>query len=396
MPESLSAESPPMPSRGNAVDPPATIEERTVRGRLPTTVTILSTYRCTAACDNCCFDSSPLVDEKVSGRIPLERMLYYIDQAADLKIRLVVFSGGEPFLLGRELDIAVHHATQHGMLTRCVTNAFWANTPELALRRIRRLQAAGLTELNISTGDYHQQFVSATNVVNGTMAALEMSLTTCIMVESRRGRQFTVDTLLSDRRLANTLVDKKNFDLFRIVESPWMPMKPHAHVDQDDERYVNRQNLHNRGGCDSILSSLVVTPKEHLGACCGLTREQIPELDIGSLREHEMKSLFDVALADFLKVWIFVEGPEHIVAWAATKDPSIEWEGQFAHICDVCRFMYRSPQVRKVIEEHYQEKVLDVLLRFSVINHYEIPGSAALIHEAPTVSDLLNGKAIVS
>ena len=58
----------------------------------PTHLTILPTYRCTAACAQCCFESNP----HVQGRIPLPRILDYIDQAAGEfpTLRLVVFSGG--------------------------------------------------------------------------------------------------------------------------------------------------------------------------------------------------------------------------------------------------------------------------------------------------------------
>jgi len=44
----------------------------------------------------------------------------------------------------------------------------------------------------------------------------------------------------------------------------------------------------------------------------------------------------------------------------------------FAHICDICRFLYHNPKVRQVIREHYREKVLDVTMRFSMLNTLEI------------------------
>ena len=79
-----------------------------------------------------------------------------------------------------------------------------------------------------------------------------------------------------------------------------------------------------------------------------------------------MKQLYDVAASDFLKIWIAIDGPEHIVAWAAGHDSTIEWEDRFAHQCDVCQFMYHDPKIRKVIRDHYQEIVPDVLLKKSM------------------------------
>jgi MoaA/NifB/PqqE/SkfB family radical SAM enzyme len=110
--------------------------------RLPTTLTILPTYNCTAACENCCFGSHPGITE----RVPLDRILAYIDQAATVEsMRLIVFSGGECFTLGDDLVAAVARATGHGLATRCVTNAYWASTEERALERLGALAAAGLT-----------------------------------------------------------------------------------------------------------------------------------------------------------------------------------------------------------------------------------------------------------
>ncbi len=59
----------------------------------PHTLTILCTYTCTAACKQCCFESSP----RVTGRLPLESILKRISEAHESfpDLRLVSFSGGE-------------------------------------------------------------------------------------------------------------------------------------------------------------------------------------------------------------------------------------------------------------------------------------------------------------
>lgn len=232
--------------------------------------------------------------------------------------------------------------------------------------------------------------------MNGTLAAIELEIPTCIMVESRRGREFTAETLLSDDRLSKMIKDENFRNFFKLIESPWMPTNTGDEILQNDDMYLTRENLHLRKGCDSVLATIVVTPNEALGACCGLTREQIPELHVGSLKQHSMKALYDVAIQDFLKIWLFIEGPEHIVAWAAEKEPSIEWEGRFAHTCDVCRFMYLNPKVRDVIREHYREKLYDVLLRFSILNQYDLPDVRKVANEAPTVSEILSTGAVIA
>jgi pyruvate-formate lyase-activating enzyme len=342
--------------------------------RFPLSLTILPTYRCSAACQDCCFASDPFV----KGEIPLENILNYIDQAARIEtMRLIVFSGGEAFLLGKKLDIAVARASQHRLLTRIVTNAYWATSEESALKRLTELKNAGLTELNASTGDYHQLYVPIKNVVNATLAALSIGMPMCIVVESRLERKFTQKNLHADERLTKALEDPKKKKIFKLIESPWMPNFHSAEIGQDKGRLLNRTTLHSRRGCRSVLSNMVVTPYERLGACCGLTREQIQELDLGNLKENSMEELYKEAIEDFMKIWMLVEGPEHILAWAADKDSSIEWENKYAHQCDACRAVYHDPKVRQVIREHYQEKEADVLFRFSLIDKAKLEDAGA-------------------
>jgi len=333
--------------------------------RLPLSLTILATYRCTAACKDCCFGSNPFIQ----GEIPLERILGYIDQAAKMRtIKLVVFSGGEAFTLGKKLDAAVARCASHGMLTRIVSNSYWASTEEFAVRRLSELKAAGLTELNASTGDYHQHFVPVKNVVNASLAALSLGMPMCVMVESRLGRKFSQENLYSDPRLANALEDPRKKRIFKVVESPWMSNFDTEKTPQRKALLINRKTVNMRRGCKSVIQNIVITPSEKLGACCGLPREQIPELNVGSLKEKTMEELYDEVSSDFMKIWLYIEGPEHILAWAGRIDPTIEWEDRYAHQCDACRAVYHDPKVRKVIREHYQEKMPDILLRFSMIH----------------------------
>src|SRR5512144_1940405 len=84
----------------------------------PHTLSLITTYRCTAACDHCCFGCTPQVP--TSWAIPFTRMLSLIDEAADLgSIRVVVFTGGECFLLGARLNRLIALASAHDLVTRC-------------------------------------------------------------------------------------------------------------------------------------------------------------------------------------------------------------------------------------------------------------------------------------
>jgi hypothetical protein len=330
------------------------------------TLTILPTYKCTAACQDCCFGSNPSIE----GRIPQERILEHIKEAATIGMKNIVFSGGESFILGNDLDQAIWLATKLGMGTRVVTNGFWAITEEAAKNRLEKIQLSGLTEINFSTGDFHQRFVPIERVVNGAIASYSLGMRCVVLVEVRKGRSFSRETLLKDSRLSKILELQDKRNLLSIIESPWMPVYDSQIIPQDEALLTNRNNILSRKGCDSVLTTFVVDPSERLGACCGLTREQIPEMNMGLLKEKSMKDMVNEAFEDFLKIWIYVDGPEKILAWAATKDPSIEWENKYAHICHACRELYHDNRVREVIQNYHEEKLLDVYFKYWLLTTY--------------------------
>lgn len=336
-------------------------------GRFPSALTILPTYTCTAACENCCFGCTP----KVEGRIPQDRLLDYIGDAKAIpSLQLIVFSGGECFLLGDDLDEAVAAASGEGVVTRCVTNGYWAESAETARARVRSIAAHGLHELNISTGDFHQRWVDIERVGFAAEAAVLEGLRTVVMVEVRDGRRFTGDALIGTPSVQRIYADAALKKRFQIVESPWMSNKVEAGVAQASDRLISRANVSAAGGCTSVLSSIVISPSEYLIACCGLAHEQIPAMRLGSLRSQSFGELIERARSDFLKQWILVAGPHKILQWAAEKDPSIEWEGQYAHICDACRRLHSDERVLEVIARHGKDEVADVMLRFNMFDRF--------------------------
>ena len=329
---------------------------------LPSTLTILPTYQCSAACRNCCFGSNP----SIKHRLSLEEMIDYIEQAADIpSIRMICFSGGEVFLLGDDLVELIKKCSDHGLMTRIVTNGYWALSNELATKKLSPLIAAGLNELNFSTGDEHVQWVPLKRVLQGMSSALNTGITLALMVENTAERSITAQVVIRESKKFPKLYKSLLNNEIQMIESPWMPFKDSS-LKYKSSQLVNSSNIHHRGPCTSILRTAVIPPSKKLGMCCGLPREEISALSVGSLEEHSLKSLLEKSMHDFLKIWLFVEGPEKILAWAASKDEKIIWENQYAHNCDACRRVFSDDLVMKSISSFYQEKFDDVLFKYSL------------------------------
>ncbi|MBI4169397.1 MAG: radical SAM protein [Acidobacteria bacterium] len=335
----------------------------------PTHLTILPTYRCTAACAQCCFESNP----HVQGRIPIERILGYIDQAArDFPtLKLVVFSGGECFLLRDDLDAAIARAAERGLATRCVTNGYWATSKRAAAERIAPLYEAGLSELNFSTGDDHQKFVPFDRIVFGATTAAEFGLRALIVVEGRKEARFTMDDVLAHADLAEFLRASPARANLLLLNNIWIPFQDEAPISQPDEAYRSRDRIERFQGCDNVLENMVITPHERLASCCGLTFEHIPEMKIGDARARSLRELYDSQLEDFIKIWIRVEGPEKIFLFATQKDPGLPFPDGSTHPCQTCAALFLNPRVRRVLGEHYLEKVPEVMFRYQMLRTLE-------------------------
>jgi hypothetical protein len=278
---------------------------------------------------------------------------------------MVVFSGGECFLLGSDLVKAVEYASSKGLGTRCVTNGYWAKSLLRGETILNTLRAAGLSELNISTGDFHQRFVSEETVVNAVELGLRCGMArTVVVVEMREGSRVTAANLLKNPRL-RAFLEEHGQQRFGIVESPWMPMDLQRVSEQTPARLLSRDTVHTKGGCNSIFTTSVLTPSNQIGICCGLSRERIPELNY-SAGNKRLTDVLEEAGQDFIKIWLFVDGPERILAWAASKNKAIRWENRYAHHCHACLALFDDPAVRETILEHYRERVDDVLLRYNV------------------------------
>lgn len=334
-------------------------QELGFRWKLPFALTLIPTYRCSATCKDCCFQSNPYIQH----RVPQERLLGYIDEAVQLQsIKLVCITGGEAFLLGKDLIELVGRAASKGFFTRIVTNGFWATSDARAEERLKPLIAAGLREINFSTGDDHQEFVSGNVIATAMAASFRLNLDCALMIEEREIRTVTRATVLKDALTYPYLHEAMVSGKISVVESPWMKFNDKTDkIETVKNKLVNRKNISTRQPCTSVMTTIVINPEEDLGMCCGLPRESLPDLTAGNLRDRSLLELVDEGLHDFMKIWLFIEGPERILEWASNHDPEILWENMYAHNCDACREMYKSSRVQKVIEERYTEKYDEII-----------------------------------
>lgn len=195
----------------------------------PNAITILTTYHCTAACKQCCFDCSPLLKQ----RLTKEQMISFIHNAKEsFSSDICVFTGGECFTLGQDLFDSIAYAHSLGLTTRCVSNGFWAKTKEKAEKTLAKCKESGLDEINFSTGDNHQEWVPFQNIVNGSIVAANMGIKVVISVEGCSNANFKYEDAVKNEEFIDYWKTHKVNNNIQIINSVWIPFRESKDVQQ--------------------------------------------------------------------------------------------------------------------------------------------------------------------
>jgi Radical SAM superfamily len=337
----------------------------------PRQLTVLTTSKCTARCEHCSVRSGPERREQLSFN--------QIRQAIDglhgvSSLRLVIFAGGEPTILGEDLLNAIAHADSMGLITRIVTNAYWAVTFEKARAKLIELREAGLGELNISADDYHLPYIPFERVENAWHASkglgfLAVVIANCsgprsvinpAFIKARLGDEMceTFDDSghaqpLNQRAADGTVYALSNAYLQRLGRA-------HGVVDEGDLFYPEDEEAL-AGGCPWAVRSAALSPKNHLVACCGMEAEHNEVLDFGDAAVTPVNQLVEKADDSVIVNAIALKGPLFLKRFIQERAPDVRFRSRYATICEMCEHIVTTPEAVAVLRRHAAELALDVL-----------------------------------
>lgn len=250
------------------------------------------------------------------------------------------------------------------MLVRVVTNSYWATTYQEAYDKLKELVEAGLTEINFSTGDEHQEWVPYSSIVNGCMASIDLGLTCLVNVEAHDKASFTCKRFFEDEQLKDYFDFQKHNPPLLINSSIWMPVVKN---EQSSIKYETLMiNAKEKRRCTSLFTSLSINAYSQMIACCGLTSEYNSFLRLGSVKRHCLEELYNKQFQDFIKIWLFVEGPDSILAFVYRK-LKIEKEVETKHICELCADIFKNEQYIACLREYYSEIMPTILFKYSFL-----------------------------
>ena len=133
---------------------------------------MIYTFRCNAACDHCLVQSNPQRREKLTPETAIE----ILETGARYGKRFLDLSGGEATLYLSELLDVIRAAKDLGYYICLNSNAYWARTPERAVRTLEKLKAAGLDALFPSASAYHIEYIPSLCVRNAREACRDLGI----------------------------------------------------------------------------------------------------------------------------------------------------------------------------------------------------------------------------
>jgi len=290
-----------------------------------------------------------------------------IDEALALgHLIAVVFTGGEPLLKKREIKEVIQHAHQHQLWTRIVTNAFWATTAKTALRVLRELKDAGLSEINLSCDDLHQEHLPMSRVRNAYHAARELDMPILIAHKKVKNAKITPETICDyfGVQLAEFKEGEINQRTDLYSTSLTIPVG-HGAKTLNHEDYIVYPSSWTAcsGPCSGILSSVIISPNKDVRICCGMIDQRVPELTVGNLAKQSLAEIVYEGNTDLIANWLALEGPYGIMRFVQEKAPEIPFGEQYVNICHLCNDIFTRGEVRNVLAKYAHEKIGSIALQ---------------------------------
>lgn len=314
--------------------------------RKPYRITLLTTFRCNAACVECCFGCRP-----ERGRtMTLDEMKHYVDiclEAYPDSIKILSLTGGECFLLGDDLYEIVKYGHEKGLSVGLISNGYWGKTYSLAAERINRLKACGLNDIAFSVGDDHQHLIPLKDCRNAAVASARAGYKVEFRMESKWGKCPVFDKLQKDSafmRLVNA---------GKIQVETWRWREYNNELKHGRSHPWKMRPYEESKPCDSLFRNIAISPYGDVFACCGIGCSRNPYMRLGNVWKEPVKTVYERTFEDLLKIWIGTQGAQAILQYVYdNSDIRFHRTGNY---CDACIEVFENPKILPFLREHYDD-----------------------------------------
>ncbi len=291
-------------------------------------LSVAPSWYCDARCRHCFI---PTVKRRADDFDP--DVFEAILRGLPASVRVVGFTGGEPFALpGRFLDI-LERISATGRLATVITNGLWAVNWGQGEPLLTKAFRNGLKGISVSLDDYHRPALKVTQVVRTLRYARELGMAVNVRGIGKRAR-----SMLEQVRASGVLDGQENsrrlFSLVNIGQAKRLP----------GDQVRGRK----RGGCLGALDPLV-GPRGDVYACCSARLFEFanPVLLRGKVQTSSLVDILEVASRDYLLAALIAWGPFGLYKLLGGKSGS----GRQVQPCELCVAMLNDPVTLEKLRE---------------------------------------------
>jgi MoaA/NifB/PqqE/SkfB family radical SAM enzyme len=255
----------------------------------------------------------------------------------------VNFTGGEAFLLQKELTGMVRAVAERNMAPAITTSAYWSPNSKAALSRLAPLAQAGLKQLVISCSDAHREFVPLDNVIEAARAAASLNIAVILNV--------TVSKIsTTNSRSIREAFEGAGVTLPWLYVTQLIPFGRYADNVEAGELLVQKTERF-AGPCPSLTTHPTVHNDGCVTGCAVVYGREQEQLTYGNVYEQSMETILDRMNSDPLAVFI------HTLGVCALKDliehnTGIRFETEYANICHLCGDILGNEQALRFLTDN--------------------------------------------
>ena len=304
-------------------------------------VLLYPTLRCPIQCRHCAIKSDPNRKEEMSQEV-LETFLGDVVDCG--KVEIVVFSGGEPFLVRKKIGKPISFLCAKGLAVSVQTSAYWAESPAKAIRVLSSLP--GISQLVVSVDEFHQEFVPFQNVANACTACAELGID--IRIHTLAYESERVETQLKERIPASVA------SKISVYRNQAIHLVGRGHNLRDHPNIV-RQDVFPERVCFSCSVAFLL-PDGTVTACGGDMQwngKGCDFFELGVLGKNSFSEITSAAEKNYLVHAMRLWGPKRLAEIAIARGVAANLGSTYIRddICDLCCDLFSNPEIVDVIKK---------------------------------------------
>jgi hypothetical protein len=294
----------------------------------------------------------------------IQQIRRLVDEAVDLGCRLVVFSGGEPFLLGDTLHQAIQYAAFRVPAVRVITDCYWANTPNKALEEAARLYQSGLSEMDVRFSDWNQEHKYQQWCKWATMAAEQVGITVFAdhVMARKKERVSLVHIKEHPAKTAEAYLTALEAGAIQDHRQgvSFLPYDPQAKDEPPSDELLFIQKV-DRSHCPFIFNTITAHPDGKLTACGGQACAVADDLNLGDWFTLSVRELLERGERNPLLQWIRLSGPVALRDYVKRHMPAAQFQDSYANLCHLCGDLLTRYETKRLLHHVAEEAARQVI-----------------------------------